>query len=136
MSFTYVQGMYRASSTSQGRRDGLIMWLRRDERPLRPVSVCHADPTRSLRLLLELHRDVLSAIRPADADRCAQRTEGGFRIYPTQARTEPHPQLLDQCLEILDPALFDHLREKNLSAELYAFPCTYPQVRVTRSCFA
>lgn len=31
-------------------------------------------------------------------------------------------QLLDRCLEILDPPLYTHLRSKNLSAEIYAFP--------------
>lgn len=33
-------------------------------------------------------------------------------------------QLLDRCLKIVDPELFGHLRSKNLSAEIYAFPCT------------
>ena len=32
-------------------------------------------------------------------------------------------QLLDRCLKIVDPDLYTHLRSKNLSAELYAFPC-------------
>lgn len=32
-------------------------------------------------------------------------------------------QLLDRCLKIVDPELFAHLRSKNLSAEIYAFPC-------------
>ncbi|KAH8916407.1 TBC-domain-containing protein [Atractiella rhizophila] len=31
-------------------------------------------------------------------------------------------KLLDKCLAILDPPLFQHLRSKSLSAELYAFP--------------
>ncbi|GAC99297.1 hypothetical protein PHSY_006898 [Pseudozyma hubeiensis SY62] len=31
-------------------------------------------------------------------------------------------ELLDSCLEILDPPLYTHLRSKNLSAEIYAFP--------------
>lgn len=35
----------------------------------------------------------------------------------------PH-QLLDRCLKIVDPELFDFLRKKKLSAEIYAFPCT------------
>jgi len=34
-------------------------------------------------------------------------------------------QLLDKCLNALDPELYDYLRKKNLSAELYAFPCTF-----------
>lgn len=34
-------------------------------------------------------------------------------------------QLLDRCLKIVDPELFSHLRSKNLSAEIYAFPCVY-----------
>lgn len=32
-------------------------------------------------------------------------------------------QLLDRCLKFVDPELFDYLRSKNLSAELYAFAC-------------
>lgn len=32
-------------------------------------------------------------------------------------------QLLDRCLGIVDPDLYAHLRSKNLSAEIYAFPC-------------
>lgn len=32
-------------------------------------------------------------------------------------------QLLDRCLKIVDPELYAHLRSKNLSAEIYAFPC-------------
>jgi cell cycle arrest protein BUB2 len=35
------------------------------------------------------------------------------------------PQLLDRCLKIVDPELYAHLRSKNLSAEIYAFPCTF-----------
>ncbi|GAC73801.1 ypt/rab GTPase activating protein [Moesziomyces antarcticus T-34] len=31
-------------------------------------------------------------------------------------------QLLDRCLELLDAPLYHHLRGKNLSAEIYAFP--------------
>ncbi len=38
--------------------------------------------------------------------------------------TDP-PQLLDRCLKIVDPELYAHLRSKNLSAEIYAFPCTF-----------
>jgi cell cycle arrest protein BUB2 len=33
-------------------------------------------------------------------------------------------KLLDRCLKIVDPELYAHLRSKNLSAEIYAFPCT------------
>ncbi len=33
-------------------------------------------------------------------------------------------QLLDRCLKIVDPELYAYLRSKNLSAEIYAFPCT------------
>ena len=32
-------------------------------------------------------------------------------------------QLLDKCLKALDSELFDYLMSKNLSAEIYAFPC-------------
>ena len=32
-------------------------------------------------------------------------------------------QLLDRCLEYVDPELYSYLRSKKLSAEIYAFPC-------------
>ena len=32
-------------------------------------------------------------------------------------------QLLDRCLKIVDSELYDHLRSKRLSAEIYASPC-------------
>jgi cell cycle arrest protein BUB2 len=32
-------------------------------------------------------------------------------------------QLLDRCLQIADPTLFDHLKTKGLNAELYGFAC-------------
>lgn len=35
-------------------------------------------------------------------------------------------QLLDRCLQFVDPELFGYLRSKNLSAEIYAFPCSSP----------
>jgi cell cycle arrest protein BUB2 len=37
-------------------------------------------------------------------------------------------KLLDKCLKIVDGELYDHLRSKNLSAELYAFPCESSQI--------
>lgn len=37
-------------------------------------------------------------------------------------------QLLDRCLKIVDPELYAYLRSKNLSAEIYAFPCKRPHV--------
>ncbi|SPO20242.1 related to cell cycle arrest protein BUB2 [Ustilago trichophora] len=43
-------------------------------------------------------------------------------VQPTLAGVHRGLQLLDRCLEILDPPLFTHLRSKNLSAEIYAFP--------------
>ena len=36
-----------------------------------------------------------------------------------------HYKLLDRCLKIVDPELYSYLRSKNLSAEIYAFPCAY-----------
>lgn len=32
--------------------------------------------------------------------------------------------LLDICLHRIEPKLYSYLRQKNLQAELYAFPCT------------
>ncbi|CAD6566998.1 MAG: hypothetical protein TREMPRED_003222 [Tremellales sp. Tagirdzhanova-0007] len=43
-------------------------------------------------------------------------------VQPTLVGVHRGLKLLDKCLEILDIQLFDHLRSKNLSAELYAFP--------------
>lgn len=43
-------------------------------------------------------------------------------VQPTLAGVHRGLQLLDRCLEILDPPLYTHLRSKNLSAEIYAFP--------------
>ncbi|KAN0066563.1 CDC16 protein [Thecaphora frezii] len=43
-------------------------------------------------------------------------------VQPTLAGVHKGLQLLDRCLERLDPSLYTHLRSKNLSAEIYAFP--------------
>ncbi|KAA1478330.1 TBC-domain-containing protein [Dentipellis sp. KUC8613] len=43
-------------------------------------------------------------------------------VQPTLEGVHRGLKLLDRCLKILDPGLFSHLRSKNLSAELYAFP--------------
>ena len=43
-------------------------------------------------------------------------------VQPTLAGVHKGLQLLDRCLELLDPPLFAHLRSKKLSAEIYAFP--------------
>ncbi|SJX60610.1 related to cell cycle arrest protein BUB2 [Sporisorium reilianum f. sp. reilianum] len=43
-------------------------------------------------------------------------------VQPTLAGVHRGLQLLDRCLEILDAPLYTHLRSKNLSAEIYAFP--------------
>lgn len=34
-------------------------------------------------------------------------------------------QLINESLKVLDPELFSHLLSKKLTAEIYAFPCTY-----------
>lgn len=50
----------------------------------------------------------------------------GLRVCfaPQQAsKVANTSQLLDRCLKFVDPELYAHLRTKNLSAELYAFPC-------------
>jgi len=58
-------------------------------------------------------------------------------VQPTLEGVHRGLKLLDKCLEIVDPELFAHLRSKNLSAELYAFPsiltfcaCTPPLAQV------
>lgn len=44
-------------------------------------------------------------------------------VQPTLAGVHRGLQLLDHCFEHADPELFGFLRSKNLSAEIYAFPC-------------
>jgi len=43
-------------------------------------------------------------------------------VQPTLEGVHRGLRLLDRCLKIVDPELFNYLRSKNLSAELYAFP--------------
>lgn len=53
----------------------------------------------------------------------------GLKVRPAQSGLSVLElicvQLLDKCLKIVDAELYDHLRSKNLSAELYAFPCKH-----------
>ncbi|KAF8331914.1 TBC-domain-containing protein [Cantharellus anzutake] len=58
-------------------------------------------------------------------------------VQPTLEGVHRGLKILDRCLKILDPELFAHLRSKNLSAEIYAFPsvltlcaCTPPLQQV------
>lgn len=44
-------------------------------------------------------------------------------VQPTLEGVHHGLRLLDRCLKCVDPKLYAHLRGKNLSAELYAFPC-------------
>ncbi|OJA17846.1 hypothetical protein AZE42_03318 [Rhizopogon vesiculosus] len=44
-------------------------------------------------------------------------------VQPTLEGVHRGLKLLDRCLKIVDPELFAYLRMKNLSAEIYAFPC-------------
>ncbi|KAH9967822.1 TBC-domain-containing protein [Russula dissimulans] len=60
-------------------------------------------------------------------------------VQPTLEGVHRGLRLLDRCLKIVDPELFNYLRSKNLSAELYAFPsvltlcaCTPPLDQVLR----
>ncbi|KAF4621334.1 hypothetical protein D9613_000542 [Agrocybe pediades] len=43
-------------------------------------------------------------------------------VQPTLEGVHRGLKLLDKCLQFVDPELFGHLRSKNLSAEIYAFP--------------
>ena len=54
-------------------------------------------------------------------------------VQPTLEGVHRGLKLLDRCLKIVDPELFQYLRSKNLSAELYAFPCQYYYIRLTRA---
>jgi len=60
-------------------------------------------------------------------------------VQPTLDGVHRGLKLLDRCLKIVDPELFQYLRSKNLSAELYAFPsvltlcaCTPPLDQVLK----
>jgi len=52
-------------------------------------------------------------------------------VQPTLEGVHRGLKLLDRCLKIVDPELFQYLRSKNLSAELYAFPCQYHDMYLT-----
>lgn len=52
-------------------------------------------------------------------------------VQPTLEGVHRGLKLLDRCLKIVDPELFQYLRSKNLSAELYAFPCQYHETLIT-----
>ena len=54
-------------------------------------------------------------------------------VQPTLEGVHRGLKLLDRCLKIVDPELFQYLRSKNLSAELYAFPCQYHDMHLTRA---
>lgn len=54
-------------------------------------------------------------------------------VQPTLEGVHRGLKLLDRCLKIVDPELFQYLRSKNLSAELYAFPCRYHGTLMTRT---
>ncbi|CAG8555852.1 3084_t:CDS:2 [Ambispora leptoticha] len=43
-------------------------------------------------------------------------------VTPTLQGVHCGLKLLDKCLQILDPVLYDHLESKNLNAKIYAFP--------------
>ncbi|TGZ82192.1 TBC-domain-containing protein [Ascodesmis nigricans] len=60
-------------------------------------------------------------------------------VRPTMEGVHRGLKLVDQCLEIVDPKLFEHLQSKFLTAELYAFPsvltlcaCTPPLPEVLK----
>jgi len=46
-----------------------------------------------------------------------------MRMMKAKCRVVYYHQLLDKCLNFVDPELYAYLRSKKLSAELYAFPC-------------
>ncbi|WRT65793.1 uncharacterized protein IL334_002742 [Kwoniella shivajii] len=67
--------------------------------------------------------------------------ENGCPLYVQPSLKGVHEglKLLDRCLEIVDPELYDKLAEKNLKAEIYAFPsvmtlcaCTPPLEEVLK----
>lgn len=96
----------------------------RHERPRRTLPLHHALRARGVLLLCEVYRRELSVIRPANARGCTSGAQGNFGVSLSFSACLTHLQLLDRCLKIVDPELFTHLRSKNLSAEIYAFPCT------------
>jgi cell cycle arrest protein BUB2 len=55
-------------------------------------------------------------------------------VQPTLVGVHRGLKLLDRCLKIVDAELYDYLRSKNLSAELYAFPCKSPHIKLVGRC--
>ena len=51
-------------------------------------------------------------------------------VRPTMEGVHGGLRLVDQCLETVDPKLYAHLQSKLLTAELYAFPCTFPHAEI------
>jgi hypothetical protein len=94
----------------------------RNECPRCPIPVYHAIRAGSVLLFRQVHRRVLSTLCTTNIRRCSPRLEGSFSLF-SLLRVLTWFQLLDRCLKIVDPELFTHLRSKNLSAEIYAFPC-------------
>jgi hypothetical protein len=74
----------------------------------------------------------VSPLRTANTRGGTQRSQGLFVVIIIQRHSMDgrNSQLLDRCLKIVDPELFAYLRMKNLSAEIYAFPCLFFPVRV------
>jgi len=96
----------------------------RNERTCCPIPVHNALRTRSIFLLCQVHRRIVPPLRAANTRRGTQRSQGLFVITPQwRSMNGRVTQLLDRCLKIVDPELFSYLRMKNLSAEIYAFPC-------------
>ena len=98
----------------------------RNERTCCPIPIYNAFRTRSILLLCQIYRRIVSPIRAANTRRGTQRSQGLFILsISNDAKWTHNAQLLDRCLKIVDPELFSYLRMKNLSAEIYAFPCLF-----------
>lgn len=53
-------------------------------------------------------------------------------VKPTMEGVHRGLKLVDECLEQVEPQLYYHLKDKYLSAELYAFPCELTSVSYSR----
>lgn len=113
------------------RRPVWIYLRSRDERLGCSISLHHALWDRGFLLFCEIHRRSLSPVCTTNTWRGTSRSEGK-PIKNTEKFSSSNYQLLDRCLEFVDPGLYIYLRSKNLSAEIYAFPCEFtPRVRDT-----
>jgi hypothetical protein len=94
----------------------------RHECARRTLFVHNALRTRGLLLFCQVHRRCVSLVCSTHSGGCTPGSEGCL-LLASITPSDCALKLLDRCLQQVDPELFAFLRSKNLSAEIWAFPC-------------